>query len=73
MENAGGLNANTSNDRTFYFENLPSNMLETGLWLESERMLHAKVDIKGVETQREVMKEKRQRIDNQPYGSLSRK
>ena len=72
VENAGGeLNANTSNDRTFYFENLPSNMLETGLWLESERMLHAKVDIKGVETQREVVKEeKRQRIDNQPYGTV---
>ncbi len=72
VENAGGvLNANTSNDRTFYFENLPSNMLETGLWLESERMMHAKVDIKGIETQREVVKEeKRQRVDNQPYGSV---
>jgi len=72
VENAGGvLNANTSNDRTFYFENLPSNMLEMGLWLESERMLHAKVDITGVETQREVVKEeKRQRIDNQPYGTV---
>ena len=58
VENSGGvLNANTSNDRTFYFENLPSNMLETGLWLESERMMHARVDIKGVETQREVVKE----------------
>lgn len=72
VENSGGvLNANTSNDRTFYFENLPSNMLETGLWLESERMMHARVDIKGVETQREVVKEeKRQRMDNQPYGSI---
>ncbi|MBL4702990.1 MAG: insulinase family protein, partial [Flavobacteriales bacterium] len=64
-------NANTSNDRTFYFENLPSNMLEMGLWLESERMMHARVDITGVETQREVVKEeKRQRMDNQPYGSI---
>lgn len=72
VENAGGiLNANTSNDRTFYFENMPSNMLEMGLWLESERMMHAKVDITGVETQREVVKEeKRQRMDNQPYGSI---
>lgn len=72
VENAGGiLNANTSNDRTFYFENLPSNMLEMGLWLESERMLHAKVENVGIETQREVVKEeKRQRIDNQPYGSI---
>jgi predicted Zn-dependent peptidase len=72
VESAGGtLNANTSNDRTFYYEILPSNQLELGLWLESERMLHAKVDIDGVETQREVVKEeRRQRIDNQPYGSV---
>jgi zinc protease len=72
VENAGGgLNANTSQDRTFYYELLPSNQLELGLWLESERMLHAKVELEGIETQREVVKEeKRQRYDNQPYGSL---
>jgi predicted Zn-dependent peptidase len=72
IENAGGvLNANTSNDRTFYYELLPSNQIELGLWLESERMLHAKVENVGIETQREVVKEeKRQRIDNQPYGRL---
>lgn len=72
VENAGGaLNANTSQDRTFYYELLPSNQLELGLWLESERLLHAKVETIGIETQREVVKEeKRQRIDNQPYGNL---
>jgi zinc protease len=72
VENAGGgLNANTTQDRTFYYELLPSNQLELGLWLESERMLHAKVEMVGIETQREVVKEeKRQRYDNQPYGSL---
>jgi predicted Zn-dependent peptidase len=72
IEKAGGtLNANTSNDRTYYFEILPSNQLELGCWLESERMLHAKVEQKGIETQREVVKEeRRQRIDNQPYGSI---
>jgi predicted Zn-dependent peptidase len=72
VENAGGtLNANTSFDRTYYYEILPSNQLELGLWLESERLLHAKVENKGVETQREVVKEeRRQRIDNQPYGSI---
>jgi predicted Zn-dependent peptidase len=72
VEKAGGtLNANTSFDRTYYFEILPSNQLELGLWLEAERMLHAKVEDKGIETQREVVKEeRRQRIDNQPYGSL---
>jgi predicted Zn-dependent peptidase len=72
VSNAGGtLNANTSNDRTFYYEILPSNQLQLGLWLESERMLHAKVEQIGIETQREVVKEeKRQRIDNQPYASF---
>lgn len=72
VENAGGtLNANTSQDRTFYYVLMPSNQLELGLWLESERLLHAKVENVGIETQREVVKEeKRQRMDNQPYGSL---
>lgn len=72
VEGAGGaLNANTSQDRTFYYELLPSNQLELGLWLESERLLHAKVENIGIETQREVVKEeKRQRMDNQPYGSF---
>lgn len=72
LQNAGATNnANTSNDRTFYYEVLPSNQLELGLWMESERMLHAKIETIGVETQREVVKEeKRQRIDNQPYGSI---
>lgn len=72
IQNAGGtLNANTSWDRTYYFEILPSNQLALGLWLESERMLHARVDDKGIETQREVVKEeRRQRVDNQPYGSI---
>lgn len=72
VQNAGGtLNANTSQDRTYYYEILPSNQLELGLWLESERMLHAKVEKEGIETQREVVKEeKRERVDNQPYGSI---
>ncbi|MCB0409436.1 MAG: insulinase family protein [Flavobacteriales bacterium] len=71
QSNGGILNANTSFDRTFYFEILPSNQLELGLWLESERMLHSKIDETGVETQREVVKEEyRQRYDNQPYGTF---
>ena len=70
-KNGGTLNANTSQDRTYYYEVLPSNQLELGIWLESERMLHANVDIKGIETQRSVVKEeKRQRNDNRPYGSF---
>ncbi|MEI6151203.1 MAG: pitrilysin family protein [Chitinophagia bacterium] len=72
VTNAGGaLNANTSQDRTFYYELLPSNQVDLGLWLESERMMHAKIEQIGVNTQREVVKEeKRQRIDNRPYGSF---
>ncbi len=72
IESAGGqLNANTSNDRTFYFETLPSHQLELGLYMESERMLHAKIDSTGIATQKEVVKEeKRLRVDNQPYGSI---
>ncbi len=69
---AGAINnANTSFDRTYYYEILPSNQLELGLYLESERLMHAKIDQIGVDTQREVVKEeKRQRVDNQPYGTL---
>ncbi len=72
VQGAGGqLNANTTQDRTFYFEVLPSNQLELALWMESERMLHAKIDDIGVETQRKVVKEeKKQRYDNTPYGQL---
>ena len=67
----GNLNASTSFDQTDYYLNLPSNQLKLALWIESERMMHAKVDEMGVETQRQVVKEERRlRYDNQPYGSL---
>jgi len=67
----GRLNANTSQDRTYYYEVLPSNQLELGLWLESERMLHPVIDTIGVNTQNEVVKEeKRLRVDNAPYGKF---
>lgn len=70
--NGGQNNANTSQDRTFYYEIFPSNQLELGLWLESERMLHPKIDQAGVKTQNEVVKEeKRMRIDNKPYGKFT--
>lgn len=71
QSNGGQINANTSQDRTFYYEVLPSNQLELALWMESERMLHAKIDETGVETQRKVVKEeKKQRYDNTPYGQI---
>lgn len=68
----GNNNANTSQDRTFYYEVFPSSQLETGLWLESERMLHPVINEIGVKTQNEVVKEeKRLRVDNAPYGSFA--
>ncbi len=72
VQGAGGqLNANTTQDRTFYYEVVPSNQLELTLWMEAERMSYAKIDEIGVETQRKVVKEeKKQRYDNTPYGQL---
>lgn len=67
----GTNNANTTQDRTYYYEVFPSNSLELGLWMESERMLHPVINQIGVDTQNEVVKEeKRQRIDNAPYGKI---
>ena len=66
--NGGKNNANTSLDRTYYYEVFPSNNLELGLWMESERMLHPVINQIGVDTQNEVVKEeKRSSYDNQPY------
>ena len=70
-ENGGSNNANTTDDRTYYYEVFPSNNLELGLWMESERMLHPIIEQGGVDTQNEVVKEeKRLRVDNQPYGKF---
>ena len=67
--NGGRNNANTSDDRTYYYEIFPSNKLELGLWMESERLLHPIIKQGGVDTQNEVVKEeKRLRVDNQPYS-----
>lgn len=70
VSNAGGNgNATTDDDRTYYYEVFPSNEVATGLWLESERLLHPIIEQVGVDTQNEVVKEeKRLRVDNQPYG-----
>ena len=67
----GSNNGTTSNDRTLYFETVPSNYLESALWLESDRMgyLLDKLDIEKLNAQRDVVKnERRQSMDNQPYG-----
>jgi zinc protease len=71
---AGGTNNGTTNtDRTNYFETLPSNQLETGLWLEADRMgfLLDAVSQKKFEIQRSTVKNERgQRVDNAPYGQV---
>ena len=67
--NGGRNNANTTDDRTYYYEIFPSNKLALGLWMESERLLHPIIGQDGVDTQNEVVKEeKRLRVDNQPYS-----
>ncbi len=69
--NGGNGNANTSLDRTYYFQTFPSNNLEFALWMESERLLHPIIDQDAVDTQNEVVKEeKRLRVDNSPYGRI---
>lgn len=71
IQKAGGtLNGSTNQDRTNYFETVPSNQLELVLWLESDRMSSLNVTQENFDNQREVVKEeKRQRYDNVPYGS----
>ena len=81
LEAAGGrggadINGTTSNDRTNYFEQLPSNQVELALWLEADRMgtLTETLTQEKLDNQREVVKnERRQSYDNQPYGTAFEK
>ena len=72
LEAAGAdNNGSTTEDRTNYYETLPSNALPLALWLDSDRMgfLLPTMDLAKVNLQRDVVKnERRQRVDNQPYG-----
>lgn len=71
--NGGVNNANTSDDRTYYYEVFPSNNLKLGLWMESERLMHPIINQIGVDTQNGVIKEEKiSRYDNQPYGNIIR-
>lgn len=67
--NGGRNNANTSQDRTYYYEIFPSNKLELGLWMESERLLHPIIKKGGVDTQNEVVKEEK-RQGTRPYSEI---
>jgi zinc protease len=67
----GSNNGTTSNDRTTYYETVPSNYLESAIWLEADRMgyLLDTLDIAKLNAQRDIVKnERRQSYDNQPYG-----
>ncbi|CAN5824535.1 hypothetical protein BH24ACI4_BH24ACI4_23370 [soil metagenome] len=67
----GSNNGTTNNDRTNYYQTVPANYLETVLWLESDRMgfLLDALDLAKLDAQRDIVKnERRQGVDNQPYG-----
>ncbi len=67
----GSNNGTTNNDRTTYYETVPSNYLESALWLEADRMgyLLDALDLAKLNAQRDIVKnERRQSVDNQPYG-----
>ena len=69
----GDNNGTTDNDRTLYYETVPSNYLETALWLEADRMgfLLDSLDVAKLNAQRDIVKnERRQGVDNQPYGRV---
>ena len=67
----GSNNGTTNNDRTTYYETVPSNYLESAIWLEADRMgfLLDSLDLAKLNAQRDIVKnERRQGMDNQPYG-----
>ena len=69
----GGNNGTTDNDRTLYYETIPSNYLETSIWLEADRMgfLLDALDVQKLNAQRDIVKnERREGVDNQPYGRV---
>jgi zinc protease len=65
----GNMNGTTNTDRTIYFESLPKNQLDLGLFLEADRMRSLAITKDNLENQRQaVQEERRLRLDNQPYG-----
>jgi zinc protease len=78
LEGAGAsdINGTTDFDRTNYFETLPANQLELALWLESDRMgyLLDVLDQDALTNQQDVVRnERRQSVENQPYGIVQEK
>jgi zinc protease len=69
FSNGGSMNGTTSSDLTLYFETLPANQLELALFLEADRMRSLQITQGKLDNQRQaVQEERRQRVDNQPYG-----
>ena len=69
QNNGGGMNGTTNPDRTSYFQTLPANQLDLGLFLEADRMRSLDISEQNLENQRQAVKEERRlRIDNAPYG-----
>lgn len=67
--NGGGMNGTTNSDRTIYFETLPANQLDLGLFLEADRMKSLAITQGNLDNQRNaVQEERRLGVDNQPYG-----
>jgi zinc protease len=72
--NGGSMNGTTNTDRTLYYEVLPRNQLDLGLFLEADRMRGLVITPDNLENQRQAVKEERRlRVDNQPYGGESEK
>ena len=69
FNNGGNMNGTTNQERTLYFETLPSNQLDLGLFLEADRMWSLEITKENLDNQRNaVQEERRLGIDNQPYG-----
>ncbi len=72
--NGGSSNGTTNTDRTSYYETLPKNQLDLGLYLEADRMRGLVITAENLENQRQAVKEERRlRVDNQAYGQTSEK
>ena len=69
FNNGGSMNGTTNKDRTLYFETLPSNQLDLGIYLEADRMRSLEITKGNLDNQRHAVQEERRRgRDNQPYG-----
>jgi len=69
FNNGGSMNGTTNQDRTLYYETLPANQLDLGLFLEADRMRSLEITKENLDNQRNaVQEERRQGVDNQPYG-----